>query len=261
MNKLFKGDLQLLTKNGFKKTEELKKGDLILSLNKEGLLYYDEIEEINKIFKKKYNLNKIDGYYLNDNIEIYSIKNIPLDIELNEMKEYIQNYKNICIGLTKLDELSTFDYIGFPLSNNDINIIKKSDLNLKEIGKNLNKDNLLSINELFNLSKDDLFEIYLGIIENNNEIFININDKINYQFIKYTCLLLGIQINIIYKNDKFQIKIPKKINENINFNFIFNNFTWNKIKFIKKIPNFTGNLYNIRLKSNNPFFSDIGFIS
>ena len=260
MLKLFKGDLLLFTPNGFKKADELSKGDLLLSLNKDGNISFDEIEEINKVFKKKYNLNKIEGYYLNDNIEICSIKNIPLNLELNEMKEYIENYRNNCLGLTKIGELSTFDFIGFPIKN-DNNETNDNNLNLKEIGQNVNKDKLLSLNQLFNLSKEELIKIHSGLIENNTEIHIDANNKDTYHFLKYTCFLLGIPMYVIFKDGKLQIKISKKINENSNSNFIFNNFYWNKIKSIKKTTNFNCNLFNIKLKSNNPFLSDIGFIS
>lgn len=261
MNKLFKGDLLIFTSKGFIRTDELKKGDLILSLNSNGIIKFEEIEEINKIFKKKYNLNKIEGYYLNDNIEIFSIKNIPLNIELNEMKQYIKDYKTHCIGLTKLGILSTFDYIGFPIKKYEENIDRNPNLELKEIGKNLNKDKKITINELFNLSNSDLNDIHTGLLENNNEFNIDINDKETIYFIKYTCLLLGISINTNYKDGKINIKIYKKINENVNYNFIHNNFIWNKIKSIKKKSNYTGNLFNIKLKSNNPYLTAIGFIS
>lgn len=260
MLKLFKGDLLLFTPNGFKKADELVKGDLLLSLNKDGSILFDEVEEITKVFKKKYNLNKIEGYYLNDNIELYSIKNIPLNLELNEIKEYIENYKNNCLGLTRIGDLSTFDFYGFPIKNND-EIFEKSNLNLKEIGTNVNKDKSLSLNQLFNLSKEDLIEIHSGLIENNTEIHIDAGNKETYHFLKYTCLLLGIPMYVLFKDGKLQIKISKKINENSNSNFIFNNFFWNKIKSIKKTTNFNGNLFHIKLKSNNPYLSDIGFIS
>ncbi len=261
MLKLFKGDLLLFTPNGFKRADELSKDDLLLSLNKDGSISFDEIEEINKVFKKKYNLNKIEGYYLNDNVEICSIKNIPLNLELNEMKEYIENYRNNCLGLTKISELSTFDFIGFSIKNSDNQTTNNSNLNLKEIGQNVNKDKLLSLNQLFNLSKDELIQIHSGLVENNTEIHIDVSNKDTYHFLKYTCLLLGIPMYVIYKDGKLQIKISKKINENSNSNFIFNNFYWNKIKSIKKTTNFNGNLFNIKLKSNNPYLSDIGFIS
>lgn len=263
MLKLFKGDLLLFTPNGFKRADELSQGDLLLSLNKDGSISFDEIEEINKVFKKKYNLNKIEGYYFNDNIELHSIKNIPLNLELTEMKDYIENYRNNCLGLTKINELSSFDFIGFPIknNNNENNNNDKIELNLKEIGKNVNKDKSLSLNQLFNLSKDELQEIHSGLIENNTEIHIDVSNKDTYHFLKYTCLLLGIPMYVIFKDGKLQIKISKKINENPNSNFIFNNFYWNKIKSIKKTSNFNGNLFNIKLKSNNPYLSDIGFIS
>ena len=52
MVKLFKGDLLIFTPNGFKKADELNIGDQILSLDINGNLIYDEIEEIKPKAKK-----------------------------------------------------------------------------------------------------------------------------------------------------------------------------------------------------------------
>ena len=68
MLKLYKGDLLLFTNKGFKHVSEITNNDLILTLNQNGTFVFDEIDEIVKIYKKKYKLNKIDGYFLNDNI-------------------------------------------------------------------------------------------------------------------------------------------------------------------------------------------------
>ncbi len=62
MLKLYKGDLLLFTNTGFKPASEITNNDQLLVLNKDGSLVFDEIEEITKTFKKKYKLNRIDGY-------------------------------------------------------------------------------------------------------------------------------------------------------------------------------------------------------
>jgi len=55
--------------------------------------------------------------------------------------------------------------------------------------------------------------------------------------------------------------LPKKIN-NLYYNYFnYDNYVWTKIRSIKKIQNYTGNLFYIKTKNNNPYLTDIGFIS
>lgn len=302
MLKLYKGDLLVFTNNGFKNASEVTKNDLLLCVNNDGSTKYDEIEEITKIYKKKYKLNKIDNYLINDNIELFSLKNIPSNIEINEINDYLERYAKNCIGLTKIGELSTFDYFGFPTINNNIDnynedhmrfigLITNNYLNLN-INKNketidflksyLTKLNInydikeekeeinFKINEelpkitpgfLFILSKKNLIDFYSGLIELNRDIIIDINDKNLFLIIKYTCLLLGMSISSLFKDGKILIKLPKKIN-NLYYNYFnYDNNIWTKIRSIKKIQNYTGNLFYIKTKNNNPYLTDIGFIS
>lgn len=251
MLKLFKGDLLIFTPNGFKRAEELNIGDLILSLDKSGNIIYEEIEEITKTFKKKYNLNKIEGYYINNNIDIYSINNIPTDIDKKNIFYHLDNYKSSCINQMKIGNLFLYDYIGFPININES--CKNSDINFKEVGKDYTNCKLTII-DLFNLSKDDLNDLYLGLAE-NSDIQIDVTNRDLYHLIKYTCLFSGNSFNSNYKDGKLFIKFTK------NDTLIYDNFIWTKIKSLKKINNFTGNLLHIKLKSNNPYLSDIGFIS
>ena len=118
---------------------------------------------------------------------------------------------------------------------------------------------------LFFLNKKKGYQINLPIVDCQFwKCFdlqnINISHHLNnpnkiFHLIKYTCLLLGISFSHIYKEGKLLIKISK------NNSIIYDNFIWNKIKSIKKINNFTGNLLYIKVKSNRPYLSDIGFIS
>ncbi len=309
MLKLYKGDLLLFTNKGFKPASEITNTDLILTLNKDGNLIFDEIEEINKIYKKKYKLNKIDNYFINDNVELFSLKNIPLNIEINEISSYLDDYHRNCIGSTKIGDLSTFDYYGFPVAtcentNGDSeDLIKEMRFmgllmnNIDNLDNNKNKEtiefiksyltdnnisydllendgqtqtnfkidisnlNIMTLNLLFSLNKKNLTDFYSGLVELNRDIIINQNDKTSYLIVKYTCLLLGMSISSIFKEGKIIIKIPKKIS-NIYYNYFnFNNFVWTKIRSIKKIPSYNGNLYYIKSKSGNPYLSDIGLIS
>lgn len=246
MLKLFKGDLLLFTSSGFKKADEITKEDLLLSLDKEGNLVYDEIEEITKIYKKKYTLNKINGYFLNDNIDFYSVKNIPLNLEMKDIEEYLDNYNSRCLGLSKLGDLSVFDYIGFPMIDNDNN------------NKEITLESEMTLIKLFYLSKKELIDYYSSLIDGDNDIIINATDKDKFNLIKYTFLFLGFSLYYYFKDGKLHIKVPKKDD---NYHFNYKKFTWNRIKSIKKMPNYNGNLYYIKLKSNNPYFSDVGFIS
>jgi len=305
MLKLYKGDLLVFTNNGFKNASEITKNDLLLCVNKDGSTKYDEIEEITKIYKKKYKLNKIDNYLINDNIELFSLKNIPLNIEINEINDYLEGYAKNCIGLTKFGELSTFDYFGFPtINDNDNNDKNYNENHMRFIGLitnnylnlniNKNKETIeflksyltqlninYDINEekeeinfkindelpkitpgfLFILSKKNLIDFYSGLIELNRDIIIDINDKNLFLIIKYTCLLLGMSISSLFKDGKILIKLPKKIN-NLYYNYFnYDNYVWTKIRSIKKIQNYTGNLFYIKTKNNNPYLTDIGFIS
>lgn len=309
MLKLYKGDLLLFTNKGFKPASEITNSDLILTLNKNGNLIFDEIEEINKVYKKKYKLNKIDGYFVNDNIELFSLKNIPLNLEINEICTYLEDYHKNCIGSTKIGELSTFDYYGFPVATNDnlnndndelTNELRfmgllMNDINNLDVNKNRetiefiksflteNKNdfqvfenenqtkinfkidtsniNIMTLKLLFSLNKKNLTDFYSGLVELNRDININQSDKTSYLIIKYTCLLLGMSISSIFKEGKILIKIPKKIS-NIYYNYFnYDNYVWTKIRSIKKIPNYNGNLFYIKSKSGNPYLSDIGLIS
>ncbi len=310
MLKLYKGDLLLFTNKGFKPASEITNSDLILTLNKNGNLIFDEIEEINKVYKKKYKLNKIDGYFVNDNIELFSLKNIPLNLEINEICNYLEDYHKSCIGSTKIGELSIFDYYGFPVATNDNNLNNENDVltnELRFMGLVLNDINDLDVNKnnetiefiklflsdnktdfqilenenqtkinfkidtsninimtlklLFSLNKKNLTDFYLGLVELNRDIIINQNDKTSYLIIKYACLLLGMSVSSIFKEGKILIKIPKKIS-NVYYNYFnYNNYVWTKIRSIKKVPNYNGNLFYIKSKSGNPYLSVIGLIS
>jgi len=311
MLKLYKGDLLLFTNKGFKQASEITDNDLILTLNKNGTFVFDEIESITKVYKKKYKLNKIDGYLLNDNIELLSLKNIPLNTELNEIGNYLDDYYKNCVDYTKLGELSVFDYYGFPVASNEIlkseiddislskemrfmgllltdmnnldniknketiefitnyltdnkiefNILENENKNLINFKIDISKLNIMTLNLLFSLNKKNLIDFYYGLIELNRDIIIPQTDKLTFLIIKYTCLLLGMSVSGIYKDTKIIIKIPKKIT-NMYYNYFnYNKTVWIKIKSIKKIPNYNGNLFYIKSKSGNPYLSDIGIIS
>jgi len=117
----------------------------------------------------------------------------------------------------------------------------------------------ITLYNIMTTNKDNLKVFANGLIELNNEI--TVPNKQIYYIIKYTYLLLGVSINSYYKDNNIQIKIPRKIT-NFHYNYFnHDNFIWNKVKSIKKINNFNGFLYSLKLKNNNLFLTDIGFIS
>lgn len=296
--KLIKGDLLIATNRGFIKISEIRDNDLIIVVDGDKY-YYDSIDKIEKIYKKKYKLNKIsfvnnfENYYMNDNIQIKAIKNLPLNLETPEIPDYlIDNYLR-CMEQSSISSLSSFDYIGFPLNLN-LNIKVESDINkykylgvlfylklnnkiIEDIKENKEiydfminyNDKSVEISEItleniFLWNKDDLLAFTEGLISINNEINIKIVDINNFLIIKYAFILNGLICNSYYKEGIITIKLPikwktdKKLLSN-NY-FISNNWIWNKIRNIKKID-YNGYLYNLKVNSEKPYLTEIGFIS
>ena len=319
MYKYLKNGLLIFTNNGLKRIEDIDKtqGDKIL-IYKDGKYEYGEIDNIEKIYKKHYKLNKInfinsiESFYTNDNIEIKSVVNILSAIDSTmDIPDYLDYNKNRCINMTRVCELSSFDYIGFPTTfeteevsssnpllndsyrfmglllsssllsfyiNKDkektINFIseylKRNDISY-EISEMDNKtvikyDNqllmkkikIVDINDILKVHKEQLMEFVKGLIEIDNE-YVMINKDI-YQIIKYACLRLGVIISSYYRNDKYHIKISRKLSK-IHFNYFnYDETVWNKIRNIKKID-YNGFLYKLVLMDDCPYLTEIGLIS
>jgi len=294
MSKLLRGDLLFFTNRGLIRLDTINKDDKILAIDKENNYYYEEIEEISKIFKKKYKLNKIDNLYLNDNIQVKAIQNIPYNYDMNDIKNYIDDNKNKYLQKSSIGDLSEFDFLGFPLNhelhnsknNNDYyrfqgliltsylkfnNKYDKSSIDFienylvsHEIPHEIKKDSFSTSFEFSNkreITIDDLFKLkkedlseFMNGITENSNEFITDNEI--FKIIKFTCLFLGISLTSYFKDGKIHLKILKEDKNN----FIYDNFIWNKIKSIKKID-YTGNLYSISLKSNNFYLTELGLIS
>lgn len=258
MFKYLKGDISIFTQRGLIRIDNIKTDDKILVIDDNNNYTYEEIDEIKKTLKKNYKLNKInftnniDSYFINNNIEIRAIQNLPLDLDISNFVEFIDYNKSKYITNANIEDISCFDYIGYPL------ITIPTDKNENE--------NEIQINELFECDKVKLKELYDKYVGTNNEIIVNINEKNKYYFIKYLCLLLEINISSYfnYKNQTISIKIPKHINKSgYNF-FIYDNYIWNRVKSIKKINDYNGYLYTIHLKDNNKnkkMLTDMGIIS
>lgn len=296
MNKLLRGEILVFTNRGLIRLDAITKEDMILTLDKDNKYSYEEVEEISKVFKKKCKLNKIENFCFTNNIQIKAIQNIPFNYDLKNIQNYLDDNKNRCLIKSSIGDLSDFDFIGFPLNislnnssnnNNDYyrfqgliltsylkfnNEYDKSSIEFlenylksNEISYEIKKEFIstffeipnqrkINLNDIFLMSKDELMEFMNGIIENSNEF--NITDNEIFKIIKFTCLFLGIGFTSYFKDGKIHIKILKEDKNN----FIYDNFVWNKIKYIKKID-YTGNLYSLSLKSNNFYLTEFGFIS
>lgn len=297
MSKYLKGDLLVFSNRGLIRLDNLAKEDKILALDKDNNYYYEEIEEISKVFKKKYKLNKIDNFYLNNNIEVKAIKNIPFNYDLTKIYNYIYYDQSNYLQKSLISNLSDFDFLGFPLNlplshdnnyhndyyrfqgliltsylkfNNEYdkssidfleNYLKSQEISY-EIRKEgfstsfnfSNKQRNIVFEDIFKMTKDELTEFMNGIMENSNEF--NITDNEIFKIIKYTSMLLGISLTSYFKDGKIHIKILKEDKNN----FIYGDFVWNKIRYIKKVD-FTGNLYSLSLKNNNYYLTEFGLIS
>jgi len=214
MLKYIRNGLILFTNNGMKKIEEIDKINDKILIYKDGKYIYGEIDNIEKIYKKNYKLNKvnfinsIDNYYVNDNIEIKSIRNIPSNIELtSDIPEYLDYNKHRCIGMNRLSNLSSFDYIGFP-----VNIDKEGDINdeiemdkdyYRWIGLITSKSTL---SFYINKDKEETIKFIEQYLKKNEILYeiSNIDDNI---VIKYDNELLDKKIRKIDIKDIFNINI------------------------------------------------------
>ena len=296
MSKYLRGDLLVFSNRGLIRLDNLEKEDKILALDKDNNYYYEEIEEISKVFKKKYKLNKIDYFYLNNNIEVKAIKNIPFNYDLTNIHNLIYYDQSNYLQKSFIGDLSDFDFLGFPL-NLPLSLNKSYDndyyrfqgliltsylkfnteydkssidflenyLKSQEIPYEIRKEGFstsfdisykqrkIVFEDIFKMTKEELTEFMNGIMENSNEF--NITDNEIFKIIKYTSML-GISLTSYFKDGKIHIKILKEDKNN----FIYGDFVWNKIRYIKKID-FTGNLYSLSLKNNNFYLTEFGLIS
>jgi len=311
MFKYIRGDLLIFTNRGLKRMDNITKEDLILAITKDGKYYYEEIDEITKVFKNNYNLNKInfynniDSYYLNDNIEIKAIQQIPLNLEIQELNDHLY-YNNHCITKTKINDLSSFDFISVPTSinltltddsnddsnddyyryqgilfasslkfNNEkqkesiefvINYLKENDVNFTltedklttTIIINDNKIPKLNLFKVLTSNKENLKLFINGLTEISTEILLT--KKEDLYIIKYAYIKLGVSISSYINNGAIQVKVPRKLTSYYHCYFNYNNQIHNKVKSIKKTQ-MKGFLYSLKLKTNNFYLTDMGFIS
>lgn len=307
MSKFIRGDLLIFTKRGLVRMDMIMKEDLIMTVDKDGNYHYEEIEELTKTFKKNYKLNKLkignyyDNYFINDNVNIRVVQNIPNEISSKDIPKYLNDNRNRCLIKSSMGDISDFDYIGFPLNLSMNNLSEfKSDNNDFYRFQGLILTNDLRFNNEYDKNTIDFLENYMKI---NNISYEIIKDKdnrysvfeINYQtrldmndiFLMNKDELMEFLNGIIENSNEFDVN-NNDIYKIIKFTCILlgsaftsyfkdgkthikilkedkNNFIYDNMIWNKiksiKKVDYNGNLYSLKFKSNNPFLSEMGIIS
>jgi|688.fasta_scaffold15511_12 hypothetical protein len=245
MTNYIRGDLLLYTNKGLKRLDKLSKLDLINGNNIDEIAKHN-LKGYSYLFKIK-TLHNIDNYYLSGNNKIYCIQNIPYDLKIKDCPNFIEDNKRICMpSFINVNELTDFDYIGYPIINNDESNDESNDDKYRFIGLILLDQFIFNLNNNININTIGFLNKYL---HNNNipfEIFnnnitttikINITDKtikqeeiLNLSSENIKKIVKGfIEINsVINTNDKtvfyFLKNLFMKIGILLNANYINNNY-------------------------------------
>ena len=145
--------------------------------------------------------------------------------------------------------------IKFELFNNNISTSIRIDINDND------KLIVLTEEELFNLSYENTKTLLKGFIEINS--VVNTLNKNDFYLLKRLFMKIGILITANYINNNYVIKIPQSL-DNINDNnyFVYDNYIWSKVKKIVRAQDkYFGQLYNLKMKDNNNYLTEIGVIS
>ena len=245
MTNYIRGDLLLYTNKGLKRLDKLSKLDLINGNNIDEIAKHN-LKGYSYLFKIK-TLHNIDNYYLSGNNKIYCIQNIPYDLKIKDCPNFIEDNKRICTpAFINVNELTDFDYIGYPIINNDENNDENNDDKYRFLGLILLDQFIFNLNNNININTIGFLNKYL---HNNNipfEIFnnnitttikINITDKtmkheeiLNLSSENIKKIIKGfIEINsVVNTNDKtvfyFLKNLFMKIGILLNANYINNNY-------------------------------------
>jgi len=169
---MIRGDLLIYTKNGVKRLDYIFNNSELSP----------EIETIEQKNIKNYYLYKlktihnIDYSYLDANNKILCIQNLPYDIKISECSKYIDdNLGNCAPKFISVNNISEFDYIGYPFVNNEEQDENKDENNDKYRfqGLILLGQNVFTLNNNSNNSTIGFLNKYL---HNNNipyEIYNN----------------------------------------------------------------------------------------
>ena len=143
--------------------------------------------------------------------------------------------------------------ITYEIFNNNITTTIKINLDEKD------KMNILKQEELINLSKQNTLYLIKGFMEINS--VINTINKNTFYLLKILFMKIGVLLNANYFNNNYVIKIPQSLDSTDNNYFVYDNYIWSKIKKITKSDKYSGQLYNLIMKDNNKYLTEIGLIS
>ena len=222
MSNYIRGDLLIYTNNGIKRLDKINiKEDKIFNENNS----LEEIEELSKnsingyyLYKIK-TIHNIDNYYLGGTNKILCIQNIPFELKIKECVNYIENNTRNCSPTyVNVNNITDFDYVGFPNINDD-NIDEDDEDKYRFQGLILLKQNIFNLNNNLNKNTIGFLNKYL---HNNNIPFEIFNNNITTT-IKFNIddieLLKITEINkLSYNNIKFLINGFSEMNTLVNTN-------------------------------------------
>ena len=152
---------------------------------------------------------------------------------------------------------ATIDFLISYLDKNEIRYEMFNNNITTTIKFNLDDIKLLTMTEINNLNYNQVKMLIKGFEELNSTI--STTEKSLFFQLKNIYFKVGILLSANYMNNNYVIKIPPQTETNY---FIYNNYIWFKIKKIVKTQvNYNGPLLSLKLKNNDKFLSEIGFIS
>ena len=215
MTNYIRGDLLLYTNKGLKRLDKISKYDIINGNNIDEITKHN-LKGYSYLFKIK-TLHNIDNYYLSGNNKIYCIQNIPYDLKMKDCPNFIEDNKRICTpSFINVNELTDFDYIGYPIINANDNAnanANDNDNNNDNANANDNDNNNDNANDNANdndndNANDDKYR-FLGLILLDQFIF-SLNNNINTNTIGFLNKYLhnnNIPFEIFNNNITTSIKI------------------------------------------------------
>lgn len=202
MLKSLKGDTIIYTLNGPKRMDTVTLDDYILNNTSS----YSKVVEIikNNNLKKNYKIklnNNIDSFILTKYTELYSIQNIPYDILVKDIPDYIDYNSHSLPKYNPVYKLTDFDFIGYTIppfntTNTD-----------KNIPDNLDYYRFYGLLMYFNFNK--IFKID---IDKHIKIVEFVRNYLNINNITYTENIIKTILFIEFDNTT----IDKKFNINYN---------------------------------------------
>tara|TARA_Y100000389_G_scaffold205100_1_gene263158 strand:- start:2601 stop:5873 length:3273 start_codon:yes stop_codon:yes gene_type:complete len=127
VDQCFRGDTHIYTLDGPIKIERIKEGNKVLT--KEGS--YKKVLKVIKNTVKKPTLrirtqNAIDTIYVTKEHQVYALQDVP-SVPLNEIEKVLENENKIIPKFIDAKKLTTFDYIGYPIPDTDVDDLYDDD--------------------------------------------------------------------------------------------------------------------------------------